>query len=221
MKSILVIGMSILGRHLARKMQELGNDVMIVDQNEEVIQELAPEFSDCFVGDCTNEGVVRSLGVNNFDYCFVTVDGDFYASLEITSILKELGADYVVTKASRTRQAKFLKNVGADEVFYPEKEIAEKLAVQYNATNIFDYVELTPEYSIFEIAIIPEWVGKTILELNVRQKYGVNIIAIKNGNNLNPSPYGNYVFRENDHVVIISRASEAFNLSAKTTKKTE
>lgn len=221
MKSILVVGMGILGRHLARKMQAMGNDVMIVDENEEVIQELSPEFSDCFVGDCTNEGVVRSLGVNNFDCCFVTVDGDFYATLEITSILKEMGASYVVSKASRSRQAKFLKNVGADEVFYPEKEIAEKLAVRYNANNIFDYMELTSEYSMYEIAILPEWVGKTILELNVRQRYGVNIIAIKNGNTLNPSPYGNYVFKEDDHVMVIGHAAEAFDLSAKATKKAD
>ncbi len=218
MKSILVIGMGTLGRHLARKMQELGNDVMIVDEDEEKIQELAPEFTDCFVGDCTNEGVLRSLGVNNFDCCFVTVDNDFYASLEITSILKELGASYVVTKAARTRQAKFLKNVGADEVFYPEKEVAERLAIQYSSDNIFDYVELNTEYSIFEIAILPEWIGKTILELDVRREYDINIIAIKNGNNLNPSPKGEYVFRENDHVIIISHASDAFTLSAESRK---
>ena len=180
MKSILVIGMGILGRHLAYKMLEMGNEVMVVDKNEDTIQELSTIFSDSFVGDCTNEGVLRSLGVNNYDYCFVAVGEDFYASLEITSILKELGAKYVISKAKRERQEKFLKKIGADEVFYPEKEIAEKLAVRYNATNIFDYIELTSDYSIFEIPIIPEWTGKTIKELNIRKNHNINIIAIKN-----------------------------------------
>ena len=146
MKSILVIGMGMLGRCLAAKMQELGNDVMIIDKDEEKIQELSTIFGDAIAGDCTNPAVLKSIGVNNFDYCFVAIGEDFYASLEITSILKELGATFVVSKAKRLRQAEFLKKIGADEVFYPEKEIAEKLAVRYNATNIFDYIELTSDH---------------------------------------------------------------------------
>ncbi|EOR24968.1 Ktr system potassium uptake protein A [bioreactor metagenome] len=216
MKSILVIGMGILGKHLASKMQELGNDVMIVDKSDEVIQELSPIFKDSFVGDCTKEGVLRSLGVNNFDYCFVAIGEDFYASLEITSILKELGAKFVVSKAKRERQTEFLKKVGADEVFYPEKEIAEKLAVRYNATNIFDYIELTSEYCILEIPIAPNWLGKTIENINVRATYKVNIIAIKNKNSLNPAPGGKYVFKEDDHIVVMGLSTDVFRLSSKT-----
>jgi trk system potassium uptake protein TrkA len=216
MKSILVIGMGILGQHLAGKMQDLGNDVMIVDKSEEVIQELSPIFKDSFVGDCTNEGVLRSLGVNNFDYCFVAIGENFYASLEITSILKDLGARYVISKAKRARQAEFLKKIGADEVFYPEREIAEKLAVRYNASNIFDYIELTSEYSILEIPILDEWIGKTIGDINVRSAHNINIIAIKNQNTLNPAPGGNYSFTKNDHIVVIGRATDVFKLSAKT-----
>lgn len=216
MKSILVIGMGILGRHLAYKMLEMGNEVMVVDKNEDTIQELSTIFSDSFVGDCTNEGVLRSLGVNNYDYCFVAVGEDFYASLEITSILKELGAKYVISKAKRERQEKFLKKIGADEVFYPEKEIAEKLAVRYNATNIFDYIELTSDYSIFEIPIIPEWTGKTIKELNIRKNHNINIIAIKNDNTLNPVPGGAYAFKKEDHIVVIGKSTDVFKLSAQT-----
>lgn len=218
MKSILVIGMGILGRHLATKMKEMGNDVMIIDKNEDIIQELAPTFPDSIVGDCTNDGVLKSIGVNNFDYCFVAIGEDFYASLEITSILKELGAKYVISKAKRQRQADFLKKIGADEVFYPEREIAEKLAVRYNATNIFDYVELTGEYSIFEIPILPEWIGKTIMEINVRQKYNINIIAVKMGNSVNPVPGGNYIFQVGNHIVVIGKATDVFKLSAKTSE---
>lgn len=216
MKSILVIGMGTLGRHLATKMRELGNDVMVVDKNESTIQEIAPFFPDAIVGDCTSDGVLQSLGVNNFDYCFVAIGEDFYASLEITSILKELGAKYVISKAKRKRQADFLMKIGADEVFYPEREIAEKLAVRYNATNIFDYVELTSEYSIFEIPILKSWEGKTIIEIDVRKNYSVNIIATKMGNSINPVPGGNYVFQPGNHIVVIGKATDVFKLSSKT-----
>ena len=216
MKSILVIGMGTLGVHLAAKMQELGNDVMIVDRSEERIQELSTQFKNSFVGDCVNEGVLRSLGVNNFDICFVAVGENSYASLEITSLLKELGAKYVVSKAKRVRQADFLRKIGADEVFFPEREIAEKLAVRYNATNIFDYIELTSEYSIFEIPILPEWSGKNITEIDVRRTYNINIIAVKQNGILTPVSDGNFIFREGDHIVVIGKSSDVFRLSAKT-----
>ena len=215
MKSVLVIGMGILGQHLAARMQELGNDVMIVDKKEEVIQELSPLFKDSFVGDCTNEGVLKSLGVNNFDYCFVAIGENFYASLEITSILKELGAKCVVSKAKRERQAEFLKKIGADEVFYPEKEIAEKLAVRYNATNIFDYINLTSDYLISEIPIIANWAGKAIEDINVRATFNINIIAVKSKNSLYPAPGGKYIFKEGDHIIVIGRSTDIFKLSAK------
>ncbi len=216
MKSILIIGMGILGSCLAQKMQELGNDVMVIDKSEERVQELSTIFNDALAGDCTNPAVLRSIGVNNFDYCFVAIGEDFYSSLEITSILKELGAKCVISKAKRPRQAEFLKKIGADEVFFPEKEIAEKLAVRYNATNIFDYIELTSDCSIFEIPIIPEWVGQSIIEINVRQAYNVNIIAIKNAEFIDPVPQGNYVFKAEDHIVVIGKSSDVFRLSSLT-----
>lgn len=217
MKSILVIGMGMLGRCLAGKMLELGNDVMIIDKDEEKIQELSTIFDDAIAGDCTNPAVLKSIGVNNFDYCFVAIGEDFYASLEITSILKELGAKFVISKAKRKRQAEFLMKIGADEVFFPEAEIAEKLAVRYNATNIFDYIELTSDCSIFEIPIIPEWIGQTIIDINVRQKYHVNIIAIKNGEHIDPMPHGGYRFQTGDHIVVIGKSTDVFHLSSKTT----
>jgi len=214
MKSILVIGMGVLGKQLAWKMQQLGNSVMVIDKNEDVIQELSTQFEDCLEGDCTNEEVLRSVGVSNFDYCFVAIGEDFYASLQITSILKELGAKHVVSKAKLQRQAEFLMKIGADEVFSPEKEIADNLAVRYNSTNIFDYIELTSDYSIFEIGIPDEWIGKTIIEVDVRNTYNINIIAIKKENVLNPSPGGNYVFQLGDHIEVIGKSSDVFALSA-------
>ena len=216
MKSVLIIGMGTLGIHLAEKMVKHKNEVMIIDKDEELIEELSVIFPDAIIGDCTNEGVLRSLGVNNFDYCFVTVGEDFYATLEITSILKELGAKCVVVKAKRNRQAEFLKKIGADEVFYPEEEIAESLAVRYSANNIFDYIQLTEEYSVFEIPIMAKWIGKSLEEINIRKVYGINIIAIKNEDGLNPSPGGKYVFRENDHIVVIGKEYDVYKISSNT-----
>lgn len=213
MKTVLVIGMGKTGQYLAQKMQQLGNEVMIVDKNESLIQSLSPEYKDCFSGDCANEGVLRSLGINNFDYCFVCIGEESYAALEITSLLKELGAKCVVAKAKQERQAKFLKNVGADEVFFPEKEIAEKVAVRYNSENIFDYVPLTSDVAIFEIAILDKWVGKSILQLDVRKHYKINIIAIKKGERVDPLPGGQYVFEEGDHIMVLGKAEAVFAIA--------
>ncbi len=215
MKSILVIGMGRFGKHLALKMKELGNDVMIVDRNEEKISELAPIFTDSYIGDCCHEGVLRSLGVGNFDICFVTIGEDFQSSLEITSMLKDLGAQYIVSKAGQEIQAKFLSKIGANEVISPEKSMAERLAVRYNANNIFDSIVLNADYSIYEISVHRDWVGKTIAKVNVRKVYSVNIIAIKKGEKINPMPGAEYTFEKDDHLVVIGKSSDVFKLTVK------
>ena len=165
MKSVLVIGLGRFGRNLADKMRELGNDVMIVDKDEKLVNEMAPRFTDSHIGDCTSEAVIRSLGVKQMDCCFVSIGEDFQSSLVITSLLKRAGAKHVIAKANQEIQAELLEQIGADEVVYPEKEIAEKLAIRYNSNNIFDYIQLTSDYSIYEIPIMSTWVGKTILEI--------------------------------------------------------
>ena len=213
MKSILVIGMGRLGRSFAIKMLQLGNDVMIVDMDEQVIDHLAPIFTDSQIGDCRQEGVLRSLGVNNFDICLVAIGENFQASLEITSLLKELGAPFVISKAKDDRQAKFLMMIGANEVVYPEREIAERLAMRYNAENIFDYIKLTSEYSLYEIPVVKSWAGKSILSLDIRQKYNVNIIGIKHNNSLRPMPSANYIFNQDDHVVVMGKSKDVFKLT--------
>ncbi|HRY21640.1 MAG TPA: TrkA family potassium uptake protein [Flexilinea sp.] len=215
MKSFLVIGMGSFGRHLAEKMIELGDSVVVVDKNQSLIEEIADRFPDSYYGDCTNPAVLGNLGVNNFDVCFVAIGEDFFSSLEITSILKELGARYVVSKAKGERQSKFLRTIGADEVIYPEKEIAERLAVRFNADNIFDNYQLTDEYSIYEIPVLSKWINKAIETLDVRNKYNVNIIAIKNENSLNPNPSPKYVFKEGDHIIVIGSSKNVFTLAGK------
>ena len=215
MKSILVIGMGRFGRSLATKMYELGNDVMIVDEDSELINELSPNFTDACVGDCRKELVLKSLGINNFDVCFVTIGENFQSSLEITSLLKELGAKRVVSKANRDIQEKFLLRNGADEVINPEKDMAEKLAIRYNANKIFDFIELTPDFSIFEIPIFEHWIGKSIAELNIRNKYKINILAIKKGQNINTLPGPTYVFEGDDHIVIAGKIDVVTKLTSK------
>lgn len=215
MKSVLIIGMGRMGRHLAKKMLQLGNDVMVVDVREDIINALSGEFTDSSICDCTNEAVVASLGVDNFDICFVTIGEDFQSSLVVTSLLKKHGARMIVAKTNQDIQAELLRTIGADEIVNPEVEIAEKLAVRYNAKNIFDFVPLTAEYSIYEIPILPQWVGQSVVEVDVRRKYRINIIAVKNGNMLNPNLGPDYRFREGDHLIVIGRSDEVFKLSAK------
>ncbi len=215
MKSILVIGMGRFGRHLANKLVELGNDVMIIDRNEDIINSLSSNFTDAFVGDCTNPAVIKSLGINNFDICFVTIGDNFQSSLEITSLLKEYGAKYIVSKATVDMQAKFLKQIGADEVVYPEHDMAIRLAIKHNATNVFDYIEIGQEYAIYEIPILEDWINKSIIDVNVRKKYNVNIVAIKNNGQLISSPGPDYIFNENDHIIVVAKSEDIDNITKK------
>ncbi len=215
MKSILVIGMGRFGRLLAQEFMNLGDEVMIVDVSEKKINDLAHLFSDAQIADCRSEAVLRSLGVDNFDLCFVTIGDDFQSSLEITSLLKELGAKTVISLAKSDPQKKFLEKIGADEVIYLEHDFAESLAVKYSNDNIFDVIELTDEYSIYEIPILDSWVGKSIKELDVRAKFNLNILAVKQGEKLNPSPGAGYVFKGTDHVVVLGRQDEIFSITSK------
>ena len=215
MKSILIIGMGKFGRHLAERMQEFGNDVMIADANEEVVERLVPIFKDSHIGDCTDETVLRSLGINNFDICFVAIGENFQSSLVITALLKKLGARHVVAKADHDIQAELLKTIGADEVVYPDLDIVEKIAVKYNSDNVFDFIELTPEYAIYEIAVNPSWIGKTIADLGVRRKYLINIIAVKKDNILDAAPGADYTFSAGDHIIVIGKASDVIKMASK------
>lgn len=215
MKSVLIIGMGAFGRHLAEKMQALGNDVMVVDRCPEIIDELSPIFSDAQIGDPTNELTIRDLGVSNFDIVFVTIGEDFHSSLVISLLLKRYGAKKVVAKAATEIQEELLKKIGVDEVIFPEREMAEKMAVRFNAENIFDFIQLTGEYSIYEIPVPTDWIGKTIADVAVRNKYRINIIAIKTGEALSPIPGPAYVFSDVDQLVVIGKPNDVFKLSAR------
>lgn len=213
MKSILIIGMGAFGRHLALKMINLKNDVMIVDKDAAIIEEMSSLVTDAQIGDCTKEDVLKALGVSNFDVCFVTIGDTFQSSLEITSLLKDLGAKYVISKASRDIQAKFLLKNGADEVVYPDKDMAEKLAIRCSANNVLDYFSITNDYSIFEIPIMQSWAGHSIEEINVRKKYHINILLIKNGSNIMTMPKADYIFKEEDLVIVIGKSDDVLKFA--------
>ena len=152
---------------------------MAVDTNEERISDVLPYVTNAQIGDSTNAEFLRSLGIGNFDVCIVTISGNFQNSLETTSLLKEQGAKCVVSRAERDVQAKFLLRNGADYVTYPEKQLAKWSATRYTANHLFGYIELDDRHAIVEVAVPERWVGQTVGELNIRRKYGINLLGLK------------------------------------------
>lgn len=205
MKSILIIGLGRFGRHMAKKFSEQNNDVMAIDINEERINNVLSVVTNALIGDATNEQFMETIGVRDFDLCVVAIGDNFQSSLETTALLKDLGAKFVLARASRDVHAKFLLRNGADDVIYPEKETAERLAVKYGSDNIFNYIELNDEYSIYEIAVPSSWLNKSILKVNVRSKYGISILATKQGNNIYPLPKPEHVFTDSESLMILGK----------------
>ena len=185
MKSILLIGVNRFGSLLARQFHEQGHQVMAVDKDEERINCILPYVTDAQIGDSTNEAFLRTLGVNNYDMCIVTIGGDFQSSLETTSLLKELGGRLVVSRADRDVQTKFLLRNGADEVINPEKQIAEWAAIRYASDHVLDYIRLDEDHAIFEVPVPREWSGKSVGEIDIRKRYGINIMAVKENGKMN------------------------------------
>ncbi|MEG2349868.1 MAG: TrkA family potassium uptake protein [Hungatella sp.] len=208
MKSILIIGMGRFGRHLCINFSQLGNQIMIVDEKEETMEDLLPYVVSAKIGDCTNETVLKSLGIANFDICFVCIGTNFQSSLEITSLVKELGGRHVISKANRDIHAKFLLRNGADEVIYPDRDIAEKLAVRYSANHVFDYIELTDEFSIYEIPPLPAWVGKSLKDSGIRNQYHISVLGTKKNGKATLMPQADYIIRDDEHLMIIGKRKD-------------
>jgi trk system potassium uptake protein TrkA len=205
MKSILIIGLGRFGRHMAKKFSEQNNDVMAIDINEERINNVLSVVTNALIGDATNEQFMETIGVRDFDLCVVAIGDNFQSSLETTALLKDLSAKFILARASRDVHAKFLLRNGADDVIYTEKETAERLAVKYGSDNIFNYIELNDEYSIYEIAVPSSWLNKSILKVNVRSKYGISILATKQGNNIFPLPKPEHVFTDSESLMILGK----------------
>lgn len=205
MKSILLIGLGRFGRHIALKLNALNHQVMAIDHNEERVNALLPFVTNAQIGDSTNEEFLAALGVGNYDACIVTIGDNFQNSLETTYLLKELGARKIIARASKEMQEKFLLRNGADEVVYPEKQLAAWTAIRCSSEHILEYIELDDEYAIFEVEIPSDWSGKSILELDIRKKHGINILGVRTNGKLNMNITPNTVFGHGTSVLVLGK----------------
>lgn len=203
MKSILLIGLGRFGKHIALQLNQKGHQVMGVDSNEERVNDAMDVVTNAQIGDSTNEEFLRTLGIDNYDVCIVAIGNDFQSSLETTSSLKELGARFVVSRAERDGQAKFLLRNGADEVVYPEKQVARWAAIRYSSDHILDYIELDETHSIFEVSVPRGWIGLSIGQLDIRKKYNINIMAVKKNGKMSVSITPDTVLLEGDTLLVL------------------
>ena len=208
MKNILLIGLGRFGRHIALQLNKLGHEVMAVDSNEERVNKILPIVTNAQIGDSTNTEFLKSLGIGNFDVCIVTIGGNFQNSLETTSLLKELGAKLVVSRAERDVQEKFLLRNGADEVIYPEKQVANWAAIRYTADHVRDYIEVDEAHAIFEVEVPEGWIGKTVGELDIRRKYSINIMATKENGKINMAVSPETVFTDKITLLVLGSYKE-------------
>ncbi|MGN0362287.1 MAG: potassium channel family protein [Bilifractor sp.] len=204
MKNVLIIGLGRFGRHMALRMQDLGNDVLAVEINEDTANDMVGKIPNLQIADATNPQVIESLGINDFDLCVVTIEENFQAALIVTYLLHEAGAKYIIARAARDMYRKLLLHNGADYVVYTEKDEAEKLAIRFGARNVFDYNELSTNLGIYEIATPLSWVGHSILELKVRTAYGIEILAFQQqGGDVEQILNPDFLFTKDMHLFVI------------------
>lgn len=215
MRSALIIGLGRFGRHLAANLSNLGSEVMVIDIDEHAVNQLAPMVTAAQIGDCTDPVVLKELGVSNFDICFVCISHDLEASMIITMTLKELGAKKVITKVNQDIHVRFLLGAGADDVVYPERDMAFRAAMKHSARRAFDYVELSEHYGIFEIEPPGRWIGRSLTEVDVRKNYHVNIIAYKYRDLVMPLESGDYYFAADQHLIVAGDMKNFHNLIRK------
>ena len=208
MKSFLIIGIGSLGRHLCNELSKNNCEIMAADVKGEKVEDLPQAVVTAKVCDCTKIEVLKTFGVEEFDACFVCVENDFQACLEITDLLKELGAVKVYSATNRDIEEKFLLRNGADRIIYPERDISRRIAGIESAENIFDCINISDEFSIFEIQPIEKWIGHTIIELDFRNRYNLNIIAVKKDNSVLPLLGKDYVFNRDEHLLVLGHVSD-------------
>lgn len=218
MKQFAVIGIGRFGKALAERLYELGHEVLAIDVDEEEIQKISDKVTHAVTADATDENVLRSMGVRNFDVGIVAIGSDIQSSIIVTLMLKEIGVKYIVAKAQNELHAKVLLKIGADRVVFPERDMGVRVAHNLIATNILEYIELSPEYSIIEFAVFPSWVGGNLRDLNLRVKYGINVVAIRNENDdefVNVSPKADEILKEGDILVVIGSNEDLKKLEKK------
>ena len=203
MKNVLLIGLGRFGRHMAQKLHDLRHQVLAIDKDERRVQDAMGYVTNAEIGDATDPALIDALGVRDFDLCVVTMGHDLQASLEITALLKNKGAPFVLVRVARDTHAEFLLRCGADEVIYPEKQMADWAAVRYSGNHIFDYIRLSPEHAIYETAIPESWIGHTVVNLAVRQRYRLNILAIRRDGRVEPMPGPAHQFSPGERVILL------------------
>ena len=208
MKNVLIIGLGRFGRHIARQLNQLGHEVMAVDWKEERVDKVLSFVTNAQIGDSTNAEFLQSLGIGNYDICFVTIGDSFQNSLETTSLLKELGAKLVISRAERDVQEKFLLRNGADKVVYPEKQVAKWASIRYTDDHILDYMEVDASHAIFEVEVPENWISKTIGQLDIRKKFGINIVAIREDSKINMAISPNTVFQSGTTLLVLGEYKE-------------
>ena len=208
MKSFLVIGMGSLGKHLCRELTNAGGEVMVADMNETALNDVLQVAVSAKVCACTNPDVIESFGVEEFDACFVCVGNAFQNCLEITDLLKTYGAKKVYSAADRDIEPKFLLRNGADKIIYPEQDIARRIAGMDSSSSIFDCINISDDYAIFEIEPLDKWIGKTVIDLDFRRKYNLNIIAYKTGDDVHPSITADYTFKPQEHLLVLGHKED-------------
>ena len=205
--TFLVIGLGRFGSNLALRLMDSGNEVMVLDNDEDTVNHIAPHVTQAKIGDCMDEEVLRSLDPASFDFCFVCISDNFQSSLETTSLLKELGAPMVVAKADRDLHARLLLKIGADEVVFPERDMAQRVAMRFSVNGAMEYVELAPGYAIFELDVPDHWAGQTIIDLDIRKRWNVNVIGRKEEGAIRPID-ASFVFAADTHILVAGRPDD-------------
>ena len=203
MKNVLLIGLGRFGRHMAQKLSDMHHQVLAVDKDEQKVQEAMSFVTNAQIGDASEPALIEALGVKDFDLCVVTMSHDLQASLEITALLKKNGAPYVLARVSRDTHAQFLLACGADEIIYPEKQMADWAAVRYTGDHVYDYTRLSPDHAIYETEIPDSWIGRTVVDLGVRQRYRLNILALRRNGNVDPMFGPATELRSGDRVILL------------------
>lgn len=207
-KQFVVIGLGRFGESVAKTLYGLGHDVLAVDMDEDMVQEISDSVTHAVQMDAKDESALRTLGLRNFDVAVVTIGSNIQASVMVTLLVKELGVKYIIAKGQSDLHAKVLYKIGADRVVLPEKDMGVRVAHNLVSASILDYIELSPDYSIMEMKALAEWNGKTLTELKLRSKYGINVMAIKKNDDINISPSAEEVISTEDIIVAIGSAED-------------
>jgi trk system potassium uptake protein TrkA len=212
-KQYVIIGCGRFGTSVANKLTEFGSEVMVIDKNEDIIQQLSDTVTYAVQADPTDENTLKSLGIRNFDVAIVAIGEDIQASILVTLMIKELGVKQIIAKAQNDLHAKVLYRIGADRVVFPEREMGIRVAKNLISENVLDFIELAPEYSIVEVIALEEWIGKSLKELNIRARHGINVMAIKNGLNININVDADEVIKKGDILVVIGHNDDINKLN--------